>query len=138
MKVTMNDDFTFSECVQLSDPKIKLLLSIRFGKYGEEDPSVELVRKSKVGKIQIRKTSENPGYLNKGGWFSGITANFGEGMGVYISDTTEWFTTSTIQEIDWENNRFYTLNSTYEFQFEEIDEQTLNKIYNYYESTSNQ
>lgn len=134
----MNDDFSFSECIQLSDSKIKLLLNIRFRKYGEEDPSVELVRKSKVGKIQIRKISENPGYLNKNDWFSGITANFGEGMGVYISDTTEWFTTSTIQKIDWENNRFDTLNSTYEFQFEEIDEETLNKIYNYYESTSNQ
>lgn len=132
----MNDDFSFSECIQLSDLKIKLLLNIRFGKYGE-DPNVELVKNSKVGKIRIRKISENPGYLNKDDWFSGITANFGEGMGVHISDTTEWFTTSTIQEIDWENNRFYTLNSTYEFQFEEIDEETLNKIYNYYESTNN-
>ena len=135
MKVIIDDNFSFSECVQLSDPKIKLLFSIRFGKYGEEDPSVELVKNSKVGKIRIRKISENPGYLND--WFSGITANFGEGMGVYISDTTEWFTTSTIQEIDWENRRFHTLNSTYEFQFKEIDEKTLNKIYNYYESTSN-
>ena len=132
----MSDDFSFSECIQLSDLKIKLLLNIRFGKYGE-DPNVELVRNSKVGKIRIRKISEHPGYLKKDDWFSGITANFGEGMGVYISDTTEWFTTSTIQEIDWENNRFYTLNSTYEFQFKEIDEETLNKIYNYYESESN-
>lgn len=136
MKVIISDDFSFSECIQLSDPKIKLLLSIRFGKY--EDPNVELVKNSKVGKISIRKISKNPGYLDKNGQFSGITANFGEGMGVYISDTTEWFTTSTIQKIDWENHRFYTLNSTYEFQFNEIDEETLNKIYNYYESTSNQ
>lgn len=137
MEIKIDDNFSFSECVQLSDPKIKLLINIRFGQYGEDDPSVALIRNSKVGKIKIKKISENPGYLNKNNWFSGITANFGEGMGVYISDTTEWFTTSTIQKIDWENNRFETLNSTYEFQFEEISNETLNKIYDYYENSSN-
>lgn len=137
MNVKMDDKFTFSECVQLSDPKIELLFKIRFGEYGEDDPSVELVRKSKVGKISIKKISGNSGYLNSEDTFSGITANFGEGMGVYISDTTEWYNTSVIQHIDWENNQFTTCNSTYSFQFEEMTEETLNQIRDYYGNSSN-
>lgn len=131
MNVKIDNNFTFSECIQLSDNKLKALLLVH--KSGKED----ILNNSKIGKISIKKISDNAGYLNKNNWFSGITANFGEGMGVYISDTAEWFQSSVITSIDWDKNQFETLNSTYEFRFEELDEEVLNKIYEYYENPSN-
>lgn len=137
MIIKMDKDLTFSECVQLSDLKIKFFFGILFGKEGNDEDK-KLLKGSKIGKILVRKISDNYGYLKYNDTFSGITANFKEGMGLYISDTSEWYSTSVIKKIDWDNNKFETLNSVYEFQFNELDEETLNKIYNcYYESESN-
>lgn len=98
----------------------------------------DLLKKSKIGYITLRKISNNVGYMNKGESITGVTANFGEGLSVYVSNLTKWFMTSVIQNIDWKNSKFTTMNSEYEFIFDEIDDETLNILMNNLnESTSN-
>lgn len=77
------------------------------------------IHNSKSGHIKITKVSDNPGYLGKGGTREGFTPAFGEGISCYISCLTEYYYTSIITKIDWENNVFYTLNSKYSFEFNE-------------------
>lgn len=78
------------------------------------------IQNSKVGYIKVWKISNNPG-IRPGKVYEGFTPMFGENLGVYISSPTSLFRSSTIQEIDWDNNEFHTLNSTYKFEFEELD-----------------
>lgn len=77
-------------------------------------------QKSKVGYIKVHKISDNQG-IPKNKVYEGLTGLFGEGFAVWISNPSSWFHTSTIKDIDWENNVFHTLNSTYAFEFEELD-----------------
>lgn len=48
---------------------------------------------------------------------SGYTSAFIEGLPLKISCQDEWYCTSNVVEIDWENERFKTKNSTYSFKF---------------------
>ena len=53
---------------------------------------------------------------------SGYTKAFMEGVGLYISGPDDWFHTSVVTSIDWENKTFKTLNSTYSFVINEKEE----------------
>lgn len=46
---------------------------------------------------------------------AGKTEAFMEGIGLQLLSPTNWFHTSVVTEIDWENHRFKTLNSIYKF-----------------------
>lgn len=81
----------------------------------------EKVEKSKCGYISVKNKGNGAKHY-------GITCAFGEGIGCYMSNKDKWFTTSTIQHIDWEKKEFKTLNSTYEFKFEEVP---VDKLYDY-------
>lgn len=48
---------------------------------------------------------------------SGYTKNFVEGLPLFIGTFSRWYRTSNVVEIDWENERFKTKNSTYSFEF---------------------
>lgn len=86
---------------------------------GPED-AYENVQKSKVGYIVVHKISDNPG-IKKNKIYEGITACFGEGLAMWLSNETSWFHTSVVKSINWENNTFETENSVYRFKFEELD-----------------
>ena len=75
---------------------------------------------TKVGYIKVHKISDNPG-IEKNKVYEGVTGAFGEGFAVWISSPSSWFHTSNIKSIDWKNNTFETLNSTYAFEFEELE-----------------
>ena len=77
---------------------------------------------TKVGYIRLSKISNNPG-IEPGKIYEGVTGSFGEEFAVWVSSPRNWFHTSTIKSIDWKNNTFKTLNSTYKFEFEELDYQ---------------
>ena len=79
------------------------------------------IEKSKCGFISVTHKA----YGDK---HHGITCAFGEGIGCYMSTEDRWFTTSVIQNIDWNKKEFTTLNSVYEFEFEELP---VDKLYNY-------
>jgi hypothetical protein len=82
----------------------------------------EAVRKSKQGYISITKISDNIGsFLQKGDTYGGMTKAFGEGISCYISNLDDWYCTSIIQHINWENNTFTTLNSEYRFTLQELN-----------------
>lgn len=83
-----------------------------------------ILQNSKAGNISITKISNNSGYLDSGDSFEGVTAAFGEGLSLYISDTRGWFRTSTIQKINWDEGTFTTLNSEYRFVFNENSDYT--------------
>ncbi len=87
--------------------------------YGSEEMYNDL-QKAKVGYIKVQKISDNPG-IETGKVYEGITGAFGENIAVWISNPSTWFHTSTIKSIDWDKKRFKTENSTYAFEFEEIN-----------------
>lgn len=68
------------------------------------------IQNSKSGYITIEKDHD----IHRG-----YTAMFGEGLPCYLSSVSEWYITSNVQKIDWENKTFDTLNSTYKFKFQE-------------------
>lgn len=49
---------------------------------------------------------------------AGNTEAFMEGIGLQLVSPTNWFHTSIVTEIDWENHRFKTLNSIYKFTYD--------------------
>ena len=89
------------------------------------------IKNSKWGKIFIQKISENCGYLRNGEARDGFTPLFSEGFScyVYLDDPFEnYYYTSTIDSIDWENRLFKTKNSTYSFSFVEMSPEEYDKI----------
>ena len=84
-----------------------------------------IVKNTKSGLISIYKTSDNPG-IEKGKTYYGITTGFGEGIALFIDSKDYWFHTSVIKEIDWDKSEFKTMNSTYHFDFEELDDSSIN------------
>ena len=90
----------------------------------------EKFQNTKVGYVKVRKISDNPG-IEKNKLYEGVTGAFGEGFAVWLSSPGNWFHTSVIESIDWENKTFRTLNSTYSFEFEELEYQDFgNKLIN--------
>lgn len=109
---------TLREIIPMIDSKIDIIL--RHRTYDLEELTKKLgedlakgIKNSKCGLIEIKKDGDRLRY--------GITAAFGEGISCYISNEDEWFMTSIIKHIDWKNNKFVTLNSLYDFKFQEID-----------------
>jgi len=78
----------------------------------------EALQKSKEGWIKISRITDGAGD-------QGFTSAFGEGISCRLSNHDTWYVTSVIQNIDWENHTFKTLNSTYNFEFK--DTETLEK-----------
>ena len=133
---------TFSETVMWGDNYIKALLKYRdmhlrdFVKVGGSAELFYKIRDSKVGYIKITKISSNDGYLSEGESEEGITAAFGEGISLYIAGVEQWYRTSVIRKIFWDEGEFTTMNSRYKFEFKEIDYRPiLEELKN--ESTSN-
>lgn len=71
------------------------------------------LQNSKQGWIKISRIGDGNGD-------SGFTLAFGEGISCKISNSESWYITSMIQNIDWENHTFKTLNSTYNFEFKDF------------------
>ena len=71
------------------------------------------LHKSKSGFIKIHRITGDP-YSIKG-----YTEAFGEGIALHVKNSSEWWTTSNITYINWEEGWFDTLNSKYNFTFEE-------------------
>lgn len=133
---------TFSETVMWGDNYIKALLKYRdmhlrdFVKVGGSAELFYKIRDSKVGYIKITKISSNDGYLSEGESEEGITAAFGEGISLYIAGVEQWYKTTNIRKIFWDEGEFTTMNSRYKFEFKEIDYRPiLEELKN--ESTSN-
>lgn len=108
------DNRTIKFLLLRAKPKKEFITTV-----GPEE-AYDRIQKSKVGYITVHKVSDNPG-IEKGKVYEGVTACFGEGLAMWLSSETSWFHTSVIQNIDWENNTFQTMNSTYAFKFEELD-----------------
>jgi len=91
----------------------------------------QAIRNGKCGLMKVIKISDNPG-IEKGKEHYGVATCFAENIGLFLSSEDAWFHTSTVQEIDWSNNQFKTLNSVYSFDFEELDDtEVINAIKNF-------
>ena len=110
---------TLRELLDLMTPDVerilicKLLDKEKFLKSVGSEDIYNLLHKAKVGLIKIS-------YLNGDNEHSGFTAAFGEGIACMMSNEHEWYTTSTIKSINFEDKTFETLNNTYKFEFQEI------------------
>lgn len=107
-------DDRFKNIVELKKLSKEEFLS----KYPDEGIYNDL-QDSKEGHIKITKISDNSGYLENGDSREGYTPAFGEGLSCYMDCGGNYYYTSVIREIDWENKIFYTLNSKYSFEFDE-------------------
>lgn len=96
---------------------------------GTED-QIDKVINSKAGFISIKRKSDGEGINDA------LVIIFGEGLACYCSNEVEWYMTSNVQHIDWEKSEFQTLNSTYEFKFEELDDQIIKELYDTIEGKS--
>lgn len=88
------------------------------------------IKNSKSGYICIKKISDNSGYLNSNESREGFTPLFSEGFSchVLLDDLYEdYYYTSTIELIDWNNNTFITKNSEYSFVFKEMSPEDYDK-----------
>lgn len=94
-----------------------------YGPLGEK--MFNVVTNAKSGLISVYKISDNPG-IEKGKVYSGVTTGFNEGIALFIDSEDSWFHTSVIKEIDWDKSEFKTMNSTYHFDFEELDDSSFN------------
>ena len=108
------DSKTLSSVLLRTKPKKEFVKAI-----GPEE-LYDKFQDSKVGYVKVHKISDNPG-IEKGKLYEGVTGAFGEGFALWLSNPWEWFHTSVIESIDWENKTFKTMNSTYAFDFEELD-----------------
>lgn len=73
------------------------------------------LQKAVPGYIKI--TKDGTGDVNYG-----FTPGFGEGVSCYMATPTQWYSTSVIQKINWEEKYFITLNSKYWFEFEPVED----------------
>lgn len=91
----------------------KLLSKEEFIEICSDEETYNALKNSKTGLIEIS-------YLDGTNKHSGFTAALGEGIACRMSNEDNWYTTSTIKSIDWNNKTFETLNSIYKFEFQEI------------------
>ena len=116
---------------EMGDSKEEFLNSTFHTEDGMNYEDFLKIKKSKSGRILIKKISENCGYLRGGEAREGFTPIFAEGFScyVYLDDPFEdYYYTSTIENIDWENKVFKTKNSTYSFSFKEMSAEEYDKI----------
>ena len=98
---------------------VKNLSKKEFMERFNDEKLYSYLKNSKEGYIEVTKVSDNPGYLDNNESRKGDTAAFGVGLRCYMEDADNWFCTSVITDIDWNNNIFTTLNSKYKFKFYE-------------------
>lgn len=72
---------------------------------------------AKIGNISITQVSGN----KVGFSYSGHTYAFGPNISLFIETDWDYYYTSVIQSINWQEGYFDTLNSRYKFKFEEDD-----------------
>ena len=110
---------TLREMLSLIDKDVEALMLLKlldkdqFLEIVDSEEIYEAVKKSKSGLIKIS-------YLDGSNEQHGFTASFGEGIACRMSNEHEWYTTSTIKKIDWEDQTFETLNNIYKFEFQEV------------------
>lgn len=110
---------TLREMLDLMDPGVehilfhRLLDKERFMQLVESEELYNCLHKSKAGLIKIS-------YLNGSNKHNGFTAAFGEGIACRMSNDKNWYSTSTIKSINWEDKTFETLNNIYKFDFQEV------------------
>jgi hypothetical protein len=108
------------------------IADFRASKFKEEmeEKDFLLIKETKSGYIFIRKISNNSGYLSNNEGRNGFTPMFSEGLSCYIflDDLHEdYYYTSVIESIDWENKIFTTINSKYSFEFKEMSPEEYDK-----------
>lgn len=81
---------------------------------GASEELYNAIQNAKTGFIYI--THRNEGHSHKG-----RTCTFGEGISLRMDTPHEWYHTSVIQKINWEEKWFKTLNSIYDFDFIEYE-----------------
>ena len=74
------------------------------------------LQNSKAGWIEIWKD-------DKSVVEHGQTEAFGEGLSCYMTTIRQWYCTSIIKKINWEEEYFITLNSKYNFKFKEFKDE---------------
>ena len=103
----------------------KLMSSEDFHRVHKLSPEQEWIYDKLIsahtGKIGIKQVSGN----KVGFTMSGVTATFNEGISLFIDNKYEYYYTSVIQKINWDEGYFDTLNSRYEFTFEPIPKEEL-------------
>ena len=99
---------------KLRDEIFNLTLEEAKEKYHLTEEQYLAIKNSKSGWIIIQRLEPTRGRKH-----DGFTAFFGEGLSCYLSNPSEWYYTSIVTHIDWENNVFKTLNSLYSFKFTE-------------------
>ena len=99
---------------KLRDEILNLTLKEAQERYHLTEQQYLNIKKSKSGWIVIQRLEPT-----KDRKWDGFTTFFGEGLSCYLSNPSEWYTTSIITHIDWKNKVFKTLNSLYSFKFTE-------------------
>lgn len=100
------------------DRKIKSS-TIEFSKIEELE---KLYKQSpKRGHVQVYKISDNIGEITKNDIYNGYCLGIVPGLPVVVNGSSRWLQTSTVKDVDWENEIFHTLNSVYKFKFAEKD-----------------
>ncbi len=111
---------TLREILSMLDVGVNSILNHRLltkeeflAKFPDSEKLYNLLSKSKVGLIKIS-------YLNGTNEHSGFTAAFGKDIACRLSNEDEWYSTSIIKSIDWDNKTFETLHNIYKFEFQEL------------------
>ena len=79
---------------------------------GATDELYDIIHNAKRGTIYIRRIEPNDKEGN-----IGYTDFLAVGVACRVENSERWYSTSTVQSIDWDKNEFKTLNSTYKFTF---------------------
>ena len=110
---------TLREILEMLDTGVNAILNCKLlskeefiEKYADEE-LYNALKNAKTGLIEIS-------YLDNTNKHYGFTAAFGEGLACRMSNEDNWYTTTTIKSIDWDNKTFETRNSVYKFKFQEI------------------
>lgn len=80
---------------------------------GATEELYENLQKGKSGFIKIRRMTGDPYSIG------GYTDLFAEGFSLHVENSSEWWNTSNVTYINWDKGWFDTLNSRYNFIFEE-------------------
>ena len=81
--------------------------------HGATEELYESIQKSKSGFIRIKRTTGDPYSIG------GYTELFAEGLSLFVSNNSEWLNIPNVTYINWDKGWFDTLNSRYNFIFEE-------------------
>ena len=108
--------------------KMRLMPKNEFcSKYDVPEEVYDNLQKSKIGWIEISRLSDGAGAR-------GITVAFGKGLSCRVDNISNWYITTPIKEINYENGTFETKNSTYRFKFKEFDNRQIGELYDEIES----